>query len=80
MLVAAAFNSARGAVAGSQRCRFALEARAALLRDENAPEARDPLLRRSDDELLQRLYPRPEELRALRPLLRKHHLSVFTDH
>ncbi len=79
MLVAAAFNSARGAVAGSQRCRFALEARDALLRDENAPEARDPLLRRSDDELLQRLYPRPEDLRALRTLLQKHRLSVFTE-
>ena len=66
MLAAAVFNSARGANAGSQRCRFVLEARDALIAGEN-------------DDLLLRLYPQPDKVRALRPMLIKHRLTVFRD-
>lgn len=66
VLVTAACNSARGAHAGSQRCRHVLA-------------AKDALIHSGDDDLLQRIYPRPEELRELQPLLRQRRLSIFRD-
>lgn len=62
VVVAGVLNSARGAHAGMQRCQFVLEAREAV---ETGGDA----------DLLQRVYPRVEEVRALREVLVRHRLG-----
>jgi hypothetical protein len=41
--------------------------------------ARNELYRMQDEELLRRLFPDPDYIRQLTPVLKKHRLSVFQD-
>jgi len=42
-------------------------------------EARDELLRGDNDDLLRRIHPEPDKIKARRPVLRKYGLTVFRD-